>query len=337
MNTESTGSINKQASPAALQLPIFFVQLGTHVNLFFDQVLQQAQLSNGKENVYVLTDSNAHLYSAYNCIDVSKYMQGREFDRLYQHHSTNKYFFEKACFDRWFIINDLVKELNIPYFFHADCDVLVLEDLKPFYTEQLQGRYDGSAMYFEDGARSITSGHSSFWSSALLNQFCNFVCEKYANEQAFNKIWSDARAGVFYDNTNVSDMILLDVFRREQQTNTLNLFSTEDEGQCFDFNINVAYNGRKQSFKMNSRYHIKQIKPRDGSIYGKAEDGQQYLFYTLHFQGYLTKALIPLYITGGNAYQQMRNRLLSARSFTIRKLKLAKNRLKGAVKETLKR
>lgn len=313
------------------KLPIFFVQLGDRVNLFFDHVLKQAQLSNGKENVYVLTNANFHLYNDYNCIDVTPYLQGREFDSLYKHHSNNKYFFEKACFDRWFIINDLVREHNISHFFHADCDVLILQDLKPFYTAQLQGKYRGSMMYFEGGERSITSGHSSFWSSELLTEFCDFICVKYADEQAFDKILNDTQAGVFYDNINVSDMILLDTFRRERQTDTLNLFLLEDKGFCFDFNINVSYNGRKHNYEMDVLYRIKKITQQGGGSYAKVKNDGRYLFYTLHFQGYLTKALIPMHITYGTKSQRLQNRFLARRSFLVRKIRLLKNRLKHAI------
>ena len=317
-------------------LPIFFIPLGEHVNLFIDRVLKQAVASNGHNNVYVLTDTNFHLYQAYNCIDVSKYMQGRSFDALYIHHSENKYHFEKSCFDRWFIINDVAKDLGISHFFHADCDVLIMQDLKPFFAEYLQDRYDGSVMYFEDGDRSITSGHSSFWTGALLNKFCDFTCAKYSDEQAFDKILKDVKAGVFCDNFNVSDMILLDTFRRETQTKTLNLFTLEDKGICFDFNINVAANGNKQIFVMNPLYRIKHIVHKNGTSYGQAKGGGRYPFYTLHFQGYISKALIPMHITYGTKYQRMQNWVIGARHFTVRKLKLAKNKVRDTLKGLVK-
>src|ERR1700748_1358578 len=130
----TTQSASKVTGLNNAALPVFFFQSGNKTGFFFDKILKQACLTNGAENVYVLTDSNFHLYPDYNCIDIREYSYGtREFDGLYQHHSSNKYLFEKACFDRWFIINAIVKKHGVAYFFHADSDLLITEDLKPFY------------------------------------------------------------------------------------------------------------------------------------------------------------------------------------------------------------
>ena len=314
-------------------IPIFFVQVGDHINLFLDKILRQAQQSNGKQNVYLLANSNLHLYREFNCIDISKYIQGREFDSLYKHHSANKYSFEKACFDRWFIINDVIKDLNINYFFHADCDVLIPEDLNAVYTHLLQHNYDGSVMYFEENGKSVTSGHSSFWSRTLLNDFCDFVCEQYGHEQAFNEILALTRSGFFLNNKNVSDMIFLDIFRRTTHLKTLNLFSLEDEGIGFDFNLNVAANGWRKVFKLDKLYGTKEIKRENRSLYAEeVPNATRVKFYTLHFQGYVTKALIPKYITYRSKLDKLANTLLAYSTFAVRKIRLKKNWLRDKLK-----
>ena len=315
-------------------IPIFFVQLAHHVNLFLDKILLHAQQTNGKENVYVLADQNLHLYKEFNCIDISKYLTGREFDSLYQHHSSNPYSFEKACFDRWFIINDVIKDLNIDYFFHADCDVLINEDLNNVYQYLLDNDYKGSVMFFEHEGRSITSGHSSFWSKTLLNDFCNFVCTKYADINALNEILNLTKTGFFLDNKNVSDMIFLDLFRRGTQLKTFNLFSLEDEGVCFDFNLNVPSNGWRKIFKVNRFYGIKALTRRGKSLYAQSADdeGAGFKFNTLHFQGYITKSLIPKYIAHKSLADNLANNLLALYTYSFRKMQLQKNRLRDKLK-----
>jgi len=320
-------------------LPIFFFQEGAHISLFFDKILKQAQLTNGKENIYVLTDSNFHLYKEYNCIDISKYKYGtQDFDKVYQHHSSNKYHFEKACFDRWFIINAIVKELNIAHFFHADCDVLILEDLKPIYSDFLKNNYNGTMMFFENGlGNSITSGHSSFWSNTLIDSFCNFVCNKYGNKEEFSTLLNDALEGKFYDNKNMSDMILLDVFRTETNPGILNLLSLEPQNICFDFNLNASYNGCKYNYVMSPVSKTKKLTRRKDGIYGQTvEDSSLYLkFYTLHFQGYVTKTLIPLYVTFKGQGGYIPNKLSSEWNFGVRKMKLLKNQLRDKFKRII--
>ncbi|AMR34092.1 hypothetical protein A0256_22900 [Mucilaginibacter sp. PAMC 26640] len=318
------------------ELPIFFLQLGSKTNLFFDQVLKQAALSNGKENVFILTDTNFQLYTAYNCIDVAPFINGeREFDHFYQHHSTNPYFFEKACFDRWFIMKDLAADLGFGQFVHADCDVLIMEDLKPLYQKYIKGRYDGTVMFFERDGESVTSGHTSFWNTRLINDFCNFVTGVYKDKKVFDIILKDTVAGKFLDNRNVSDMILLDVFRTETKPNALNLLSLEDEGISVDFNVNVAYNGWKHQFICTADTKIKKLHRRGGSLYGRVagpfNEQKHAKFYTLHFQGYLTKALIPQHVTAQNILEYIANYILSKSHYAIRRLKLFKNRIKRKV------
>jgi hypothetical protein len=319
------------------KLPIFFLQLGSNTSLFFDIVLKQAALTNGTENVFILTDTNFQLYRDYNCIDISGYAQTeRPFDKLYKHHSTNTYFFEKTCFDRWFIINDVVKDLNINYFVYADCDVLILQDLKPVYDSLIKNKYDGTMMFFERDDNSITSAHTSFWNNKLLNDFCDFINAKYSDETAFNVLLKDTLAGKFLDNTNVSDMILLNVFRIETKPNTLKLLSLEDKGICFDFNINVSYNGRRHSFVLTSGTKIKKMIRKGDGLYGHVQNTEkkaEYLkFYTLHFQGYLTKSLIPVYATPANILNSLYNHITGKTEYFKRRAKLLKNRFRDLLR-----
>ena len=318
------------------ELPIFFVQLGSRTNLFFDHILKQAVRSNGRENVFILTDTNFQLYTAYNCIDVAGYINGkREFDDVYRHHSTNPYYFEKACFDRWFIMNDLAKDLGFKNFVHADCDVMILEDLKPLHRKFINGKYDGTVMFFEQNGDSVTSGHTSFWNTKLIADFCDFVTATYRDEQAFEFVLKDTLAGKFLNNRNVSDMILLDVFRTQTKPNALNLLSLEDEGISIDFNLNVSYNGWKHSFECTKETKIKKLDRRGGSWYGRvAEPGcekDSSQFYTLHFQGYLTKTLIPVYANHLSNLGYLANYVLSKSHYVTRKLKLLKNELKRKI------
>jgi len=313
--------------------PIFYLQLGSKSSLFLDRVLRQAQLTNGKENVFLLTDTNFHLFREFNCIDISKYASGHlEFDKVYKHHSTNTFFFEKTCFDRWFLINELVKDLNIDHFFYADCDVLLLSDLNPVHDFISKNNYEGTTMFFEKDGDSVTSAHSSFWSKKLIGDFCDFIYKKYINYGEFESLLKDTIEGKFLNNTNVSDMILLDLFRRETKPPVLNLFSLEERNICFDFNLNVSYNGWEHSFKISPFYKIKKISRMKDGLYGHVTRNTApppfLKFYTLHFQGYLTKALIPIYITYQTIFEFVGNNLTGNYHYIVRKMKLLKNKVK---------
>lgn len=319
-------------------IPIFFVEKGGSPGLFLRKILRQAELSNGRENVYLLTDANFELYREFNCIDISPYLDElTRFNELYKHHSANPYAFEKVCFDRWFIINAIVKNQGIEYFFHADCDVLIASDISPVYEYLIKHDYHGSTMFFEHNGNSVTSGHSSFWSNKLIDGFCDFICAKYADHTAFEVLLQQTLAGKFLDNRNVSDMIFLDVFRTEKQPHLLNLLTLEENGATFDFNLNVLYNGYKHHFLRSPFFKIKKIRREHGKLYGQVQNSEktQIAFYTVHFQGYLTKSLIPLYITSANVYQFMINYTIGTTTFLARKVRLLKNHLKATLKTYL--
>lgn len=324
------------------ELPIFFVQLGENTSLFFGHILKQAVLSNGKDNVYVLTDTYFGDYQDYHCIDVSKYIAGiKQFDKVYQHHSLNPYFFEKTCFDRWFIINDIAREYGLRNFVHADCDVVILQDLKPVFKNYIKDKYDGTTMFFQRDDESVTSGHTSFWSAALINQFCEFVLAKYADKPGFGLMLQDTLRGKFLDNKNVSDMILLDVFRTEAKPRVLNLLSLEKEGISFDFNVNVPFNGCEYWFETTSATHIKKMVRRKGGLFGKvATKGAAPLFskfYTLHFQGYLTKTLIPLHVSALSAGEWVSNYVHAKSHNLVRRAKLFKNKVRDGMKKIIRK
>ena len=196
-------------------------------------------------------------------------------------------------------------------------------------------------MFFEHGENSVTSGHTSFWSARLINSFCSFVLNIYADKPAFEKVLNDTLAGKFLDNKNVSDMILLDVFRTEVKPNTLSLLSLEAEGISFDFNVNVPFNGCRHYFETTSGTNIKKMQKRKDGLYAKVVDatnGAAYQkFYTLHFQGYLTKTLIPLHATAQNFVGLVANYTASKSHNLVRRLKLFKNVVRDRVKKILKK
>ena len=138
------------------------------------------------------------------------------------------------------------------------------------------------------------------------------------------------------DNTNVSDMILLNAFRIETKPNTLKLLSLEDKGICFDFNINVSYNGCRHSFVLTSGTKIKKMIRKEDGLYGYVQNTEkkaEYLkFYTLHFQGYLTKSLIPVYATPANILNGMYNLITGKTEYFKRRAKLLKNRFRDFIK-----
>jgi hypothetical protein len=314
------------------KLPIFFLQLGSNRRSFIKNVVKQAELTNGKENVFFLTDTDFHLYKEFNCIDVAEYMeQSNAFDLVYKHHSTNSYLFEKSCFNRWYIINQLVTAHKIEHFFYADCDVLIYTSMLTQNEMLLQNGYEGAMIFIEHNGKTIASPHSSFWSRALLNEFCRFTYNTYALQTEYSKLIEGINNKEFFDNENISDMVLVDLFRLQSKRTTFNLLTLENEGICFDWNINLGYNGYKNTYELHPVRLIKKAYRRAGGVFGKinTDSAPAYVqFNTLHFQG-LSKPFIPLYVTSGSVFQYLSNRYGYFKNHLRLKRKAIKASLKG--------
>jgi hypothetical protein len=111
-----------------------------------------------------------------------------------------------------------------------------------------------------------------------------------------------------------------------------NLFTLEESGICFDFNANVAYNGHQHTFVMNPAHRIKKFTKVGGGLVGRvtasAADVMYCKFYTVHFQGYITKSLIPVYVTALTKKEAIKNQIVGEYNFAVRKMKLLKNKVK---------
>jgi len=131
-------------------------------------------------------------------------------------------------------------------------------------------------------------------------------------------------------------MILLDAFRKESASGILNLLTLEEQGLCFDFNINLAFNGYRYNYLCNPFFKIKKVISKRDTLYGEAEDeaGNKHhiKFITLHFQGHMTKSLIPRYVSSDTAYQ----RFLNVSSSNLNNLNRRKKLIKKSLKDRLK-
>ncbi len=133
-------------------------------------------------------------------------------------------------------------------------------------------------------------------------------------------------------------MILLDVFRTEAKPNTLNLLSLETEGISFDFNANVPFNGCRYYFECTPGTRIKKMTRRKDGLYGKVQGEPLYSrFYTMHFQGYLTKTLIPLHTNAQSAAEGLSDYLSAKSHNLVRRAKLYKNKVRDRVKNLIKK
>jgi len=97
--------------------------------------------------------------------------------------STTDYEFDKICFERWFNILEFLENNSIRSFFHIDSDILLYSNISTVL-EKVIGEYKAayniiSQQYEEYLWKS--SGHTSFWKTEFLSEFCSFVNDSYEN------------------------------------------------------------------------------------------------------------------------------------------------------------
>src|SRR6185437_12698696 len=99
------------------------------------------------------------------------------------------------------------------------------------------------------------------------------------------------------------------------------------------------YNGAKYSFLRYPFFKIKKMNRRSdgwyGQVQGDAANEVRIKFYTLHFQGYLTKSLIPFYLSTHNALEYFLNYVSGITTFVWRKTLLFKTHIKDEARKYL--
>jgi len=201
-----------------------------------------------------------------------------DFAKFYKHLSRNHYAFELECIIRWFELRDLMQREQIDQCLYLDSDVLLYANAAKEWEYYQQ---------FDFTLCLGTTGHTSFWTRAALEQFCEFVTRIYQDrdvkyqelERIFHEMLAQDLAG------GVSDMLLLKMFREQTELKVGEMCEVRG-GATWDHNFNVP-----DSFEMNGE-GVKRIEFYNGLPYGTRQTTQgdfsiteKIRFKSLHFQG----------------------------------------------------
>jgi hypothetical protein len=254
---------------------------------------------------------------------------GREFEAAYQHMSTNREGFELFCWKRWFHLQEFMRQNDLGQVIHIDSDVLLYSN--PEQLEQAFGGFKRGALLVPDrDYNTLTwcaSGHVSYWTRPLLDEFCTFAMETYQTASGlarYREKWnwhlqSGARGGI-------CDMTGLYLFWYERQDQFNNL-AMNHEGNCVDLSIRHSSNGLRHEYRtQNGRKEVQMI---DGQPHFVTRaDSQLVRVHALHFQG-PAKPLVRQYYTGPHFAGQRR---LEAKLV----ITLAAARLRHGVKQQIR-
>jgi hypothetical protein len=141
---------------------------------YLQPVLATARQFNSRV-IWIGNQTNAELSALAECVRFEPYArEAAYFQRIYRHLSSNPHGFELFCFQRWFLLHDLLESRNLDLCFAMDSDVLLYANVGNEFAR----------LFTPDCPFTLlngTSGGSSFFTRESLVQFCQFLRETYEN------------------------------------------------------------------------------------------------------------------------------------------------------------
>jgi hypothetical protein len=145
--------------------------------------LWQCHRRNPTADVVLIGDRDPHLPFV-RFVPISRYdAAAARFRDVYVHASTNPVEFERFCFERWFLLDALVKEQGWTRFVHADSDLMFYAEIERYFE-----RLGDSAM--ASGRVGASSGHHLMVQKVIgLSDFCQFMLDMYVKPELFMEFY----------------------------------------------------------------------------------------------------------------------------------------------------
>jgi len=273
-------------------LPIVFVHTSESMPQFLLLALVQAKLSNPTQPVILLSDikqppqlAEPLLAQGIQYHHIKDYQQEViEFQKRYFHFSVNPLWYERFCFERWFILREFARQMNYDRLIHFDSDVLIYSDL----TESLKPFTDFS--------------YASLWGSwgtilfndmQVLDTFIDLTMQIYGRS---SPLWFTAmqrvgflspyNGGPYHGLDNISDMFVTRLIHETRKDLTYADLYKVTNGGVFDRNINLYIPETPHDPEFEGDGKMKKFHWKDGVPYGRLmPSGEEVRFHCLHFQG----------------------------------------------------
>lgn len=251
-------------------IPIIFIH--NQNSSYLPLSLWQARKSNPETEVILIGDSgNAHFNYLVNHVDKSQYSKrADEFAKKFVNFSTNSHEFELICLQRWFILEEFMRQNNLEKCLYLDSDILLFGNVK---SEIHRFRFFGMTI-------AGISGHSNYINDIeVLAEFCRFIEKAYETNEAIAVLEEKYR--VFretHEAGGISDMTFFVEFKEEFPDHIIDI-GIPIQGKMYDISMNyIEY--------MNNSLGIKIIHPaKNGEVYLRHAKHPVINMQTLHFQG----------------------------------------------------
>lgn len=252
-----------------MSIPIIIVHRGD--SFYLSPVLKQIRLFNPEGQIYLISDLIKKKHGFVSYCNIEDYMnRANEFEKRYIHLSSNTYFYELICFQRWFIILDFVLHHQIENFLCMDSDVLLYCNV-----DDVLEKYVGCDFTI----CSKCGPACSLFNITSLSQFCHYMSSLY-NENSKSRLFSFYQLFVEGKHLGgICDMTAFLWYQEDMTSLKVIDIAVPDNYTCFDERLS-NYLG----FEMENG--VKKVYWKDNLPYGKLlDDGSFVQFYCLHFQG----------------------------------------------------
>ena len=278
--------------------PIVFIHNGRSTNLLW--AIYQAKHADPNAPVFTIGDNQRFSGLPVTPLAALAGANTEKFARVYRHMSSNSEDFERMCYLRWFYLLQFMKTRGLRDVFHYDSDALVYskgEDIKNTLLET--GQECGLSIVREpcDGDRlGVASGHASYWTVGILEQFCDFCLETFTSEN-YLRLYERKFAWHRANNVagGVNDMITLFLFWLKHGRRIAN-FAAIRAGAVMDHNVNEPLNDGIARYQKEGAY--KKIRFASGAPFFTLENNTPVRAHAIHFQG-AAKAIMKNYYKGG--------------------------------------
>lgn len=258
------------------KLALIFTHKGSSDYLWY--CLEQAKKTNPEARIILLGDeANKPYDSSIEHYLISDYFEGAtKFESVYRHQSSNPYWYELICFQRWFIINDFVQKNNIDMLYGCDTDIMIYDDL---------------SKYIPQGTFKLTIANNngpqcSFFTKESINNFCNYIIKQYTNPECLNRLLTRYRGFLTKNRPGGNcDMTMFEFCKIDYPGSVLDLgFMDPKTPNNLIYCCSKNYDWMKTKV-LKHFFTIAQIQFQDKKPYILAKDGNKYFVPVVHFLG----------------------------------------------------
>ena len=286
---------------------------------YLPYTLNQAKSMNGNSDVVLLGNCDASEKVKLVRLESLRDRNSDTFRSHYQHMSANGYEFELFCWLRWFYLLQYMRHEHVQSVWYLDSDVLFcssVDEVSRNYSDTIS---DCAFLIPRQDRNSFSwaaSGHISFWTIDLLEEFCAFSLNSVYEDQyqeLYKQKWD--RHLTNHEPGGICDMTTLYLFWREREERITNL-AMNHNGNVFDMLISSGFNYYEDEYVTESGK--KEIRFIDRRLYVLRNDATRspVRVHALHFQGG-AKRHIPYFYCGkgfrGKTFSDMALRFQSAK------------------------